>query len=399
MSWATQDFIRFLVSQFVALTGDRIATLAIVSLAGAAGGAAASAVAAIQIIPLIMLAYPAGAASDIVRRSRILAAIGGLRAVAIVVFLLLPVSDGVFHVYILVFVLGCLAAFFNTAKRSFIPFLVQPVVITEANWYLLVSDVAATGIGIAIGSMLLTVLSPGSVLIFDAAAFAIAGLIALRIGQPEQIGALALSEHFRGLRVGWRVAQDLLRQVPALGAVLWTVTLPYYMAAGCFYAAANHWAVAREPANAGAVLGPTLMALAAGALISFPIRGYLQRLGLIGSVAAAFAVGGALMIVLGAVSDAAQWVVLSLVGVIGVTVGAVYPSTVYLLHLVVPRVEIGKAIGMNEVVGSVAFAGTIAVTVVIGAAFTPTVGWSAGRSFFWSWSFGVDLTTACFYMG
>jgi hypothetical protein len=160
------------------------------------------------------------------------------------------------------------------------------------------------------------------------------------------------------------------------------LNLPFFLAAGLFYAAANHWAVERQPANAGAALGPLLLCLAAGALCSFPLRRFAERIGEIRGAAVAFFLGAALILALAAASRSELSVAGPLSFLIGINVGLTYARTNYLLHLYSPPAVVGRVMSLREILAGVAFAGSIGLTSLLGSRFSAGTGWLAAALVF-----------------
>jgi len=375
--WSRPGFSELVGSQFISLIGDRIATLAFVSLAARAAienpGAAAANVAAVEVAPIILLSYFAGWLSDRFSRRNLMLGIDVLRAAVVaaaatgIVALSTPGS-----VLLLAGILGILSAQFNPAKRSFIPFLVPYEEIPAANWWMVITEICAMMLGIGLGTILLSVTTPENGLFIDSLTFLAAIVVLLRM--PRGLDRRKRHIPAPEIEASPVMSADSTRKVKALFAAL---ILPFFLAAGLFYSAANHWAAAVAPSNAGAPLGRLLLLLSLGALASVALRGPLERIGEPGSTAVVFAVGGVVQLILASQAGGGLLIVGPLTFIVGLGVGLAYVRTQYLLHLVTPLQAMGRVMSIREVIGAAAFAGTVALTGAMGGLFSAAAGWYA----------------------
>lgn len=378
----------FLLSQFVSLIGDRVATLAYVSLAARAApdhaGAAAANVAAIQIAPVLLFSYWGGVLSDRLSRKWLMWWIDVGRLAVVAVFLV-SYRGGLWPIYGVVLLLGTLSALFNPAKRSFIPFLVSRRNIAWANWWMANSEVVAMLAGIAAGSALLSVTSPQRSLIFDCLSFGLALVILLSVSNSLPRAPADSVHHLAQIKAGLQI----LCRAPTVRGILLRLNLPLYLAAGLFYASASHWAAEREPGNTGAPLGLLLLALAAGALCAFSIRRQLEALGERLGAAVTFAAGAGCIAILAALARSPlAWVLVSTF-LCGVAVGLLYVRSTYLLHLHAPPEVIGRLVSLREILEAVAFSGAVAATGALGDRFSVGWGWLCAALIFAAGSIAV----------
>ena len=131
------------------------------------------------------------------------------------------------------------------------------------------------------------------------------------------------------------------------------------MAGGLFYAAANHWAADQNSENAGASLGPLLLALAFGALLSFPLRKVVESLGEPIGTGVTFVTSGLAIFVLAMLTFKNVYLFYITVTVCGIGVGLMYARTIYLLHLNTDEDVIGRIISLREMFGAICFSATI----------------------------------------
>ncbi len=381
--WRYPGFSPFVLSQLVSLMGDRISTLAYVTLAasaaGSRGGAVAANVAAIQIAPVFLFSYPGGVLSDRLPRKWLMWWIDVLRCLLVAAFVLvLRTGQGVAPIYLCVLLLGMLSALFNPAKRSFIPFLVPSTLVRRANWWVVVSEVVAMLLGIGLGTLLLRVFSPRLALLFDSFSFLLALGILLWVSGHLDGSSGAPAE---GLGSTFREGWDCVVQSAMLRGLFLYLNLPFFLAAGLFYAAANHWAVAQRPDLAGAALGPLLLCLALGALGSFLLRRWVETWGEIRGGALTFGAGAVLILALSTVARRGIVWTGPLVFLVGVAVGLTYARSNYLLHLHTPPEVVGRVMSLREILGGIAFAGSVGVSGFLHA-FDARTGWVAAAVVF-----------------
>lgn len=386
--WRCAGFSPFIISQFISILGDRLTTLAFVTIAavaasksGHSAGAASANVAAIQILPVVLFSYLGGMLSDKLPRKWLMAGIDVFRFLCVLsVFLLLAEGPNLYLIYSLVFVLGILTALFNPTKRSYVPFLVPLIQIKTANWWVVISEVAAMLLGIACGTLLLELMPARQVFLFDGLTFVVALLILLKI--PAKLDNASLnsesSSFWMEIKTGWSsaMADKRVRWV-----LLW-LNLPFYVAAGLFYAAANRWAAIAQPDNAGAALGKLMLALACGAMASFIIRKHFEKHNEFRSTSLAFWAGVPIMGLLAFLPLGWTWCIFVFTFLTGVSVGLVYARTIYLLHMFSPADVVGRVLGANELISGIGFAGVVGVTSLFGDNFSAQQGWLAASLVF-----------------
>ncbi len=354
--------------QFTALVGDRVTTLVLVTLATAASsqefrGTSASLVAAVQVSALLFFSYLGGALADRYAKPRIIAGVS-LARVLLVGFLSIVAWNGLsaWAVFIAALGMGLLSGLFNPSRRSLLPFLSGEFGLQRTNQWSAVIDVAAMLVGIGLGIVLLGVLPPGQVLVADAIAFMFAFLLIL--GIHEKPGSLPLA----AVRPGtWASLEEGLRYLkfhPLPRSVLLRISLPFYSAAGFFYAGTNHWAATQSPDNAGAVLGRVLLPLCAGALGGFFLHIQFDRQGTWSGVRRAFVFGALTILPLTMAPQEELFIALVMVAV-GIGVGALYYRGIYLLQKTTGRDFIGRVMGVHELVASGAFVVSILISSAI----------------------------------
>ncbi|MBS4095644.1 MAG: MFS transporter [Sulfuricella sp.] len=376
----------YLVSQFLALVGDRATTLVFATLAGLAApdnaGGATSLVAAVQIIPLFLFAYAGGALSDTLPRKWIMIVVDLVRLAAV----LLAIATAQTHtpslrgVYVLVFSLGVLSAFFNPAKRSYIPFLVDRTQLVLANWYVAVSEIIAMGSGLALGAWLLGNLTPSECLYITGSLF-FCGQVLLWFLPGKASADNPSDEKTPSLLVQFREGWRHVRENHAVFAVLIRLTLPYYFGVGVIYAGIGLVAGQIAPDNTGKIVGDLLFWLATGALASFALRKVWQHF--------AEPLGASLSALGCALGCFLMWlfpgdIVLmhAKLFLCGVFVGLMYVRTNYLLHLFAAPAFVGRVMSVNELLGSFCFAVSAGGIGAAGIYFTPTTCWIGAMAVF-----------------
>jgi MFS family permease len=142
----------------------------------------------LNFLPFILFALPAGVWVDRFRRRPIL--IGGdfARAALLATIPLAYLADALtlWHLYVVVFLVGLCQVFFDVAYQSYLPSLVDRDQIIDGNSKLEISRSAAqvTGPGLA-GALVQIFTAPYAVLV-DALSFVASGLFLMRIRKPEE---------------------------------------------------------------------------------------------------------------------------------------------------------------------------------------------------------------------
>ncbi len=205
------DFLRLWTGQTVSRFGSQVSLLAIPLIAITMLGATAFEVGALnaaEALPFLLIGLPAGAWVDRVRRRRVLVVADAGRAVALAS---IPVAAalGVLsltQLYVVALVTGFLTVFFDVAYLSYVPSLVGPDQLADANAKLETTSSAAQVAGPGIGGALVQFVSAPYAVAADALSFVVSlvCVLAIRRSEPDP------RANHRGDRTGVAgIAQDV----------------------------------------------------------------------------------------------------------------------------------------------------------------------------------------------
>jgi MFS family permease len=189
--WRHGDFLKLWAGETISMFGSQVDDLALGFVAILVLDASAFEVAVLgtlNFLPFIIFALPAGVWVDRLRRRPIL--IGGdfARAALLATIPIAYAADmlTLWHLYVVVFLVGFCQVFFDVAYQSYLPSLVDRDQIIDGNSKLEVSRSAAqlTGPGIA-GALVEIFTAPYAVLV-DALSFVASGIFLLGIRKPEE---------------------------------------------------------------------------------------------------------------------------------------------------------------------------------------------------------------------
>jgi MFS family permease len=189
--WRHGDFLKLWAGETISMFGSQVDDLALGFVAIIVLDASAFQVAVLgtlNFLPFILFALPAGVWVDRFRRRPIL--IGGdfARAALLATIPLAYLADALtlWHLYVVVFLVGLCQVFFDVAYQSYLPSLVDRDQIIDGNSKLEISRSAAqvTGPGLA-GALVQIFTAPYAVLV-DALSFVASGLFLMRIRKPEE---------------------------------------------------------------------------------------------------------------------------------------------------------------------------------------------------------------------
>ncbi len=200
--WRDRDFLKLWAGETVSMFGSQVDDLALGFVAIVVLDATAFEVAVLgtlNFLPFILFALPAGVWVDRLRRKPIL--IGGdiARAVLLATVPVAYLADALtlWHLYLVVFLVGLCQVFFDVAYQSYLPSLVDRDQIIEGNSKLEISRSAAqvTGPGLA-GALVQIFTVPYAVLV-DAVSFLASAVFLIRIRKPEEKPDVVLTEDGR----------------------------------------------------------------------------------------------------------------------------------------------------------------------------------------------------------
>ena len=192
--WRHADYMRLWSAATVSLMGSQVSQLALPFIAAVILRASVFEVAllgAVEMLPFILIALPAGAWLDRVRRRPVLVAGDFGRAAALVTISIAYAVGAltIWQLYAVGFVVGSLTVLFDVADMSYLPVLLEADDLVEGNAKLQIPAAAAqiVGPGLAGGIMGL-VAAPFAVLV-DASSFVVSGgLISLiRKHEPKPV--------------------------------------------------------------------------------------------------------------------------------------------------------------------------------------------------------------------
>lgn len=188
--WRHADYMKLWSAATISLMGSQVSQLAIPIIAAVVLYSSPLEVAllgTVEMAPFILFALPAGAWLDRVRRRPVLIAGDFGRGAAL---LSIPIAYAagvltIWQLYAVGFVAGSLTVLFDVADQSYLPALLDPDDLVEANSKLSVPQASAQVVGPALAGGLLGVVGAPFAVIVDAISFfASGGLLAL-IRKPE----------------------------------------------------------------------------------------------------------------------------------------------------------------------------------------------------------------------
>lgn len=225
--WRNWPFVRLFLAQVVSLTGSGVTTVGLALFAHQlAGGPSAAAIVGnaltLRIVAFLIFSQPAGVLADRVDRRKMLVAADLLRCGLLAVF---PFISTVGQIYLLVFTINAVTAFFTPAYEASVP-----AVAGESDYVkaLSLSRVAVDVESIAapaLAAILVTLAGVRWVFWFDAATYLISAALVLSVRMPPRGGERKdrlsarrfLAEVTHGTRIILR--EPALRQALALSMV------------------------------------------------------------------------------------------------------------------------------------------------------------------------------------
>jgi len=232
--WHHPDFLLFWLGQSVSLVGLQFGALALPLVAITTLGAGVGQVgilAGLSTLPWLLFGLVVGVGLDRARRKPVLVAAHLLRA-ALLLTIPLAAALGrltLVHLYAATFLVGTLAVGFETARHAYLPSLVDPDDLAEANSKPAMTDGARRVAGPGLAGAATQWLGPPAAVAAQAALLAVAGLCTWRIRRAESAPAPTpdldvLGALREGLAYLWRA-----RRVRAL--VLSDATFLFFFAA------------------------------------------------------------------------------------------------------------------------------------------------------------------------
>ena len=189
--WRHGDFLKLWAGETISMFGSQVDDLALGFVAIIVLDASAFEVAVLgtlNFLPFIIFALPAGVWVDRLKRRPIL--IGGdfARAALLATIPIAYAADALtlWHLYVVVFLVGFCQVFFDVAYQSYLPALVDREQIIDGNSKLEVSRSAAQLTGPGLAGVLVQIFTAPYAVLVDALSFVASGLFLLGIRKPEE---------------------------------------------------------------------------------------------------------------------------------------------------------------------------------------------------------------------
>jgi MFS family permease len=188
--WRHADYMRLWTAASISLLGSQVSLLAIPYIATVVLKASPLEVAllgAVEMAPFILLALPAGAWLDRVRRRPVLIAGDIGRGLAL---LTIPIAYAagvltIWQLYAVGFITGSLTVLFDVADQSYLPALLERDDLVEGNAKLQLPQSSATILGPGIGGGLIGLVGAPFAVVADAISFFVSGGLISRIRKHE----------------------------------------------------------------------------------------------------------------------------------------------------------------------------------------------------------------------
>jgi len=190
--WRHRDFRNLWAAETISVFGSQVDDLAIGFVAILVLDASAFEVAVLGTLnfaPFILLTLPAGVWVDRLRRRPILIGADFARAGILATVPLAYALDALtlWHLYLVVFLVGACQVFFDVAYQSYLPSLVDRDEIVEGNSKLEISRSSAQVTGPGIGGTLVELVTAPYAVLVDALSFVASGVFLLRIRKREDV--------------------------------------------------------------------------------------------------------------------------------------------------------------------------------------------------------------------
>lgn len=372
--WTNRDFVKLWAGETVSLFGSEVTFLALPLAAVLTLHVSAVELGilnAAKFAPFLLLALPAGAWLDRVRRRPVLiAANSGSAAVLVSVPILAAAGAlNIVHLVAIAFLSGAFAVFLHVGFWSYVPGLVDGDDLLDANSKVYASTSAAAAGGPGLGGVLVQLLSPAGALLFDAGSFVVAttSLVAIRNREaPIERGPARRLRDEVGEGLRFVFANPYLRAF-AGEAGMFNIFQNAMMTAFLVYAV-------RVLDMSAGVLGAVIASGAVGTLVgSLVARRIEQRLALGPAIVAAMFLGTwpFLLVPLASGPGLASIAALTIAFLVsGVGIGVVVVLVATLRQTVTPARMMGR---MNASYRFVVW-GSIAVGAVLGGVMGSTLG-------------------------
>ncbi len=301
------------------------------------------------LLPWLLLALPVGVVVDRLQRQSLMIAANVVRVLLFGLIAAGAIVERleVWHLLVLLLVIGACEVFFDSSAQAFVPMLVERHQLERANGYLFAAEVAAGSIaGLSIGALLFD-RSVGLPFAANAASFTVAAALIASIRLARTAVANPQPNTDRRLRAGvrWLLDHPMLRTL----AVMFAVTnLGLMFGQGIFV----KYAVEELGLNSvefGILLTVTAMGAASGGIVGPRLIGVI---GLRNSVVVPYAAFGTGQIVIGLAPAASIVAATGFVVGFGITVWNV--ATVTVRQRVIPADRFGRVNGVYRWLGAAA---------------------------------------------
>ena len=184
--WRRRDFALLWGGQTVSEIGSAVTTLALPTLAifaFHAGPAAVGLMVASERLPFPVVALFAGAIVDRVRRRRVMVGCNLARLAVLALIPLLSAAGALqlWELFIAAAAMGVFTVFFDVAYMAYMPGLVGPDQLLEANSRLQVTWSAAQTVGPGLGGVLVQAVGAARAVLVDALSFLVSSVALLSI--------------------------------------------------------------------------------------------------------------------------------------------------------------------------------------------------------------------------
>ncbi|MEU4768085.1 MFS transporter [Actinosynnema sp. NPDC023794] len=276
--WRKPDFLRLWAAQTISETGTQVGALAVPLLAIGvlqASAAQLGLLGAARTLPFLLFALPVGALLDRMRRRPVMVASDFTRAALLASIPLAYAFDALtmWHLFVVVALVGALTVFFDVAYQSFLPALVDRPLLTEANAKLTTTRSAAEVVGPGAAGWLVGVAGAANTLVIDSVSYLFSGLLCRRIRHEEPTAPAGGAKRSLRREIGegllFVLRHPVLGRIAAcagltnLASSIGTVLLPLYMIRSLGY----------SPGLVGLVLAIAGLGLVLGAVIASRLAG------------------------------------------------------------------------------------------------------------------------------
>jgi MFS family permease len=188
--WRHRDFLKLWAGETISMIGSQVDDLALGFVAIVVLDATPFEVAVLgmlNFLPFVLLALPAGVWIDRMRRRPILVGTDVARAALLATIPLAYVADvlTLWHLYVVVFLVGACQVFFDVAYQSYLPSLVEREQIIEGNAKLEVSRSGSQVVGPGLAGALVEIFTAPYAVLVDAVSFLASALFLLGIRTRE----------------------------------------------------------------------------------------------------------------------------------------------------------------------------------------------------------------------